>query len=310
MKSIDAMKIIFFFFQTIHFKSLGIYECSAINLLPTKPYLNSWPFEDAVYEQQKHISSSSSLSLDFNSPIYKQSSLNDAIARHRARVNVIGPPGVRKTMNNITVVSGESLFLSCPVYGYPIKQIVWYKGNTKLPENHRQHVYSNGTLIIHQMEKVNDESEYRCVVYGASSITNHYETVLQSTNDQLHNQHFDYHKLTASGTFYVRVIVAPLINPFTAPQILREGMRNTLTCSVLDGDPPFQIRWFKTIEGPNGLTHHLISSTDSNTPSSSSYQNNQLIYQPSSTSRLKVSSNDEFSSNLFFANVSYEDNGN
>lgn len=71
----------------------GIYECSAINLLPSKPYLHLWPFDDTVLEQPKHISS-----IDFNLPIYNQqfSSSNDVIARHRARVNVIGPPSVRK----------------------------------------------------------------------------------------------------------------------------------------------------------------------------------------------------------------------
>lgn len=272
----------------------GVYECSAINLLPSKPYLHLWPFED---EQLKHISTSS---IDSNLPIYNQQSSNDVIARHRARVNVIGPPSVRK-MNNVTVVSSETLYLNCPVYGYPIKEIRWYKSNTKLPENHRQHVYQNGTLIIHQMEKVNDEDEYKCVVYGASSVNNHYETISLSTNDQIHNQHFDYHKLTATGTVFVKVIVAPLISPFSAPPNLREGMRNMLTCSVLEGDPPFQIRWFKSYETPNGINHHLIPIESGNQPENQPY---------TTTSRLKVSSNNEFSSTLFFTNVSYEDNGN
>ena len=223
------------------------------------------------------------------------------IARHRARVNVIGPPSVRK-MANVTVVNGETLYLNCPVYGYPIREILWYKSTTKLPENHRQHVYSNGTLVIHQMEKANDEDEYRCVVYGASSITNHYETVLLSgSNDQLASQHFDYHKLTAAGSVYVKVIVAPLISPFSAPPNLREGMRYMLTCSVLEGDPPFAIRWFKSFETAQGISHHLIS-IDSASPSS------RPADEPMATSRLRVSSN-EFSSTLFFTNVSYEDNG-
>lgn len=187
-----------------------------------------WPYED---DQIKHISSSQTNLDSFNLPIYNQQS-SDIIARHRARVNVIGPPNVRK-MNNITVVSTETLYLNCPFQGYPIRVINWYKGNTKLPENHRQHVYSNGTLVINGMDKTNDEDEYRCVVYGASSVMNHYETIVISANDQINNQHFDYHKLTASGSVFVRVIVAPMISPFFAPPNLREGMRNMLTCSVL-----------------------------------------------------------------------------
>lgn len=226
--------------------------------------------------------------------------MGDVIARHRARVNVIGPPSVRK-MANVTVVNGESLYLNCPVYGYPIREILWYKGATKLPENHRQHVYSNGTLVIHQMEKANDEDEYRCVVYGASSVTSHYETVLLS--DQMQNQHFDYHKLTAAGSVYVKVIVAPLISPFSAPPNLREGMRNMLTCSVLEGDPPFAIRWFKSFETAQGISHHLIPIE----PLSGSSADDPAR---AASARLRVSSNNEFSSTLFFTNVSYEDNGN
>ena len=230
--------------------------------------------------------------------------MGDVIARHRARVNVIGPPSVRK-MANVTVVNGETLYLNCPVYGYPIREILWYKSNTKLPENHRQHVYSNGTLVIHQMEKANDEDEYRCVVYGASSVTSHYETVLLSAGDQVANQHFDYHKLTAAGSVYVKVIVAPLISPFSAPPNLREGMRNMLTCSVLEGDPPFVIRWFKSFETPQGISHHLIPIEPA---SGASHQADDPMR--AAASRLRVSSNNEFSSTLFFTNVSYEDNAN
>lgn len=81
----------------------------------------------------------------------------------------------------------------------------------------------------------------------------------------------------------------------------------------VEGDGPFQIRWFKSFE-LNGITHHMIpiESGLSNTQLNSNQleSNNQLVYSPTTSNRLKVSSNNEFSSTLFFTNVSYEDNGN
>ena len=74
---------------------------------------------------------------------------------------------------------------------------------------------------------------------------------------------------------------------------------------MLEGDPPFHIKWFKTYETSNGINHHLIPIES--TSSSLNQAENQFY---STTSRLKVSSNNEFSSTLFFTNVSYEDNGN
>ena len=107
--------------SSLKLEDSGLYEClatnSALNLSPVKPYGNLWPYDEET-QQIKHISTN----LDsFNLQIYNQQS-NDVIARHRARVNVIGPPNVRK-MNNITVVSGDTLFINCPFTGYPIKEI-------------------------------------------------------------------------------------------------------------------------------------------------------------------------------------------
>lgn len=51
-----------------------------------------------------------------------------ATAEHQRRINIIGPPLVR-SMNNLTVIAGDLLFLPCPVAGYPIESIYWEKGN-------------------------------------------------------------------------------------------------------------------------------------------------------------------------------------
>lgn len=38
------------------------------------------------------------------------------------------------------------------------------KGTNRLPANHRQVVYPNGTLFIGSVDKSTDEGEYRCIV--------------------------------------------------------------------------------------------------------------------------------------------------
>lgn len=46
---------------------------------------------------------------------------------HTARLNIYGPPFVRK-MSNVTAISEEELIIRCPYGGYPIKGIRWTKG--------------------------------------------------------------------------------------------------------------------------------------------------------------------------------------
>lgn len=37
----------------------------------------------------------------------------------------------------------------------------------------------------------------------------------------------------------------PVIDPFEFPRALEEGDRSKILCTVMKGDPPFVIRWFK-----------------------------------------------------------------
>ncbi|GIY01318.1 down syndrome cell adhesion molecule-like protein Dscam2 [Caerostris darwini] len=85
-----------------------------------------------------------------------------ATVGHSARLNVYGPPFV-KPMRNISVLAGNTLIMRCPVSGYPIEKIVWEKGESKLPQNRRQQVFPNGTLIINNVDRTTDEGSYRCI---------------------------------------------------------------------------------------------------------------------------------------------------
>ncbi|KAI1278123.1 Down syndrome cell adhesion molecule-like protein Dscam2 [Halotydeus destructor] len=59
--------------------------------------------------------------------LYSCSAVNvQGITYHRRRLNVLGKPTVRP-MADVKVISGQGVTLNCPVSGYPIDSITWYK---------------------------------------------------------------------------------------------------------------------------------------------------------------------------------------
>lgn len=83
-------------------------------------------------------------------------------AEHSAKINVYGLPYIRP-MEKKAIVAGETLVVTCPVAGYPIKSIVWERGKYHLylidsvrleKQNHYkkciiQHKYNTNTHIFH-----------------------------------------------------------------------------------------------------------------------------------------------------------------
>ncbi|KAG8201074.1 hypothetical protein JTE90_002747 [Oedothorax gibbosus] len=173
---------------------------------------------------------------------------------HTARLNVYGPPFV-KPMRNVSVLAGSSLVVRCPVSGYPIEKIIWEKGESKLPQNRRQQVFANGTLIINNVDRSSDEGTYRCIAENKEG-----ESAFRDVG--------------------VKVLVAPVINPFHFPRNLKEGNRVIIVCSVMDGDPPISLSWYK--DGRPFMD-------DGN---------------------MMVESSNEFMSTLYVKRVTYENNGN
>nr|XP_031836501.1 Down syndrome cell adhesion molecule-like protein Dscam2 isoform X10 [Nomia melanderi] len=140
-------------------------------------------------------------------------------ANHAARLNVYGLPYIR-LIPKVTAVAGETLRLKCPVAGYPIEEIKWERANRELPDDLRQKVLLDGTLVISSVQKKGDAGVYTC----------------SARNKQGHS---------ARRSGDVAVIVPPKISPFTADRDLHLGERTTLTCSVTRGDLPLSISWLK-----------------------------------------------------------------
>ena len=181
--------------------------------------------------------------------------------------------------------------LDCPFTGtvtavngaVSLPRISWSKGSPafstpliSLPHNHRQVLHANGSrLVIHKVDRSADQDVYSCSLLSSSS---------SSPSPGV-----------TSSSVFVQVLLPPLISPFVSASNLREGMRSTLTCSVLEGDPPLDFQWFKDGE--------LLVPSSSRTSSSTG------ITDPPER-RMIVSSSNDFSSTLSFPSVSFHDNGN
>uniref|UniRef100_A0A182U3K6 Ig-like domain-containing protein n=1 Tax=Anopheles melas TaxID=34690 RepID=A0A182U3K6_9DIPT len=139
---------------------------------------------------------------------------------HSARLNIYGLPYIR-LIPKVTAVAGHTLYLKCPVAGYPIEEIHWERGGRELPEDMRQKVQSDGTLEIKEVQKSLDSGVYTC----------------WARNKQGHS---------ARRSGEVAVIVPPKLNPFHSSILsLNVGDRASITCSVIKGDIPLTITWRK-----------------------------------------------------------------
>ncbi|XP_067138802.1 cell adhesion molecule Dscam1-like isoform X2 [Centruroides vittatus] len=141
------------------------------------------------------------------------------IATHSGMLKVPGPPFIRK-MKNRMVVAGETMILRCPVGGYPIDKITWERDGVRLPDNHRQTVYPNGTFLVRATERSADDGRYTCVAINKEGES-------------------------AQGSINVTIRVRPVIEPFTLPASVHMGQRLSITCTVIMGDPPITIQWLR-----------------------------------------------------------------
>lgn len=162
-----------------------------------------------------------------DSGLYKCTADNGLVQiSHQAQISVLGALIV-KPMANQTVLANTPFRMRCPLAGFPVGEVQWLHNGRRLPANHRQHVYENGTLEVEQMEKSQaDEGEYTCVA---------------SQPGAAHDQ-------AASGSVQVSIKVRPTIEPFAISRSLREGQRATIMCTISSGDLPIAISWFRDNE--------------------------------------------------------------
>ncbi|XP_065289345.2 cell adhesion molecule Dscam2-like [Dermacentor albipictus] len=141
---------------------------------------------------------------------------------HAAWLNVLGPP-TPLPPRNLTVLSGETLSLACPVKGHPFASFTWYKGahaNRTLVDGQRYRMNTHGRLTIHDVDRKTDDG---VVVCSATSPDGR----------------------TAEAQVNLHVAVPPTIAPFSFPASVREGERASAHCFVSSGDRPVSLWWLK-----------------------------------------------------------------
>ncbi|EAT34335.1 AAEL013409-PA [Aedes aegypti] len=155
---------------------------------------------------------------------------------HSARLNIYGLPYIR-LIPKVTAVAGQTLYLKCPVAGYPIEEIHWERGGRELPEDMRQKVQTDGTLEIKEVQKSLDSGVYTC----------------WARNKQGHS---------ARRSGEVTVIVPPNIEPFSFQDGLAEGMRTRTVCGVSKGDQPMSFKWLKDGDPLSSMLGANVSTLD------------------------------------------------
>uniref|UniRef100_A0A1A9WLK8 Ig-like domain-containing protein n=1 Tax=Glossina brevipalpis TaxID=37001 RepID=A0A1A9WLK8_9MUSC len=103
---------------------------------------------------------------------------------HSAKVNIYGLPFIRE-MPKITGISGSDLIVKCPVAGYPIDKIHWERDGQTLPINRRQRAYNNGTLIIEQLQRLEDAGTYTCMAQNKQKQTSRRNVEIQVLEQDL-----------------------------------------------------------------------------------------------------------------------------
>lgn len=78
---------------------------------------------------------------------------------------ISGPPTARSPLN-LTAVSGTSIYLRCPVSGFPITSTTWFSGNEVISDQNSRKVFSNGTLLLSNLEEEKDKGKITCNVYN------------------------------------------------------------------------------------------------------------------------------------------------
>lgn len=108
-----------------------------------------------------------------------------------------------------------------------------------LPINRRQRAYNNGTLVIEQLQRLEDAGTYTCMAQNKQKQTARRNVEIQVLGNITNNEK-DFYTLTS----FHHITVPPKIMPIQSmTNMLKEGMRAAISCQILEGDLPVTFRW-------------------------------------------------------------------
>ncbi|OTF83836.1 cell adhesion molecule-like protein [Euroglyphus maynei] len=168
-------------------------------------------------------------------------------------VLVNGGPNLRtsfRSHHNVSVVANMDAIIRCPIIGYPLESIQWEHNNNLLPVNHRQSIEPiidgyGGKLRIESVHSFQDSGDYICTVRMVTDQSDSTRSRSQQQSSLL------------KGNVQLNVHYAPKIDRHSLPGHLKtkQGDRIKLMCSVIEGDQPIEIEWFRG-------TMKIVRSTD------------------------------------------------
>lgn len=122
-----------------------------------------------------------------------------------------------------------------------------------LPINRRQKAYNNGTLIIEQLQRMEDAGTYTCMAQNKQK-----QSSRRNVEIQVLSKLFSFYLYLLLLHLIVDLIknnnyvnynskhkkVPPKIMPIQSmTNMLKEGMRAAISCQILEGDLPVTFRW-------------------------------------------------------------------
>lgn len=168
----------------------------------------------------------------------------------------------------------------------------------KLPQSRRHQIHANGSLIIQDISLA-DQGSYKCRAVASLSASNSAGAASDDSGSQQAEDE-SWPSAATSNDFHLTVLVAPVISPFNSAESLREGMRNFLTCSVIEGDSPVKLQWLKDQQPIEQYMQSMSSLSGSN----------WLQPQQQQLARIRVEASNEYTSTLYFSHVDFKDNAN
>lgn len=204
----------------------------------------------------------------------------------------------------------------------------------QFPQSRRHQIHHNGTLVIQSVSR-SDQGQYKCRVLAPHSPPSGGSDMSSNThnNNPISYQAPMQQQATPSpwsNEFHLNVQVPPVISPFSSSDSLREGMRNFLTCSVIEGDPPVRLSWFKDgnpiedyiLARSSAISSHIqwpstgasLQQQQQGSPilpaSNEPQSNNNNNNNNNDAIQIRVDTSNEFTSTLYFQHVDFRDNGN
>ena len=159
--------------------------------------------------------------------------------------------------SNVTLLAGRSGQLHCPLVGFPLGRVDWFRGDQRLPASHRQRVEpiwagAGGQLELSNVDAQADAGLYSCRTSLGPAPNGSLETVPISETSSGSTVQFD----DRVGLVRAQVRVAPLIDSQSLPDEVQanEGMRTKLVCSVVQGEHPVEIKWLRRVPELAGRT--------------------------------------------------------